>query len=85
MQAAVVGLLRHLLIAATQLSLLEGASKDAQRPSFTLLLLLLLPMVVLPQNHRKTIDPNVCLQPFHGDGDGNFENHCKFAMVTSVC
>ena len=25
----------------------------------------LLPMVVLPQNHRKTIDPNGCPQPFH--------------------
>ena len=24
-----------------------------------------LPMVVLPQNHRKTIDPNGCPQPFH--------------------
>ena len=24
-----------------------------------------LPMVVLPQNHRKTIDPNGCTQPFH--------------------
>ena len=38
MYLVVVGLLRHLLIAATQLSLLEGASKDAQSPSFTLLL-----------------------------------------------
>ena len=25
----------------------------------------LLPMVVLPQNHRKTIDPNGCPKPFH--------------------
>ena len=24
-----------------------------------------LPMVVLPENHRKTIDPNGCPQPFH--------------------
>ena len=24
-----------------------------------------LPMVVLPQNHRKTINPNGCPQPFH--------------------
>ena len=40
MYLVVVGLLRHLLIAATQLSLLEGANKDAQNPSFTPLLLL---------------------------------------------
>ena len=40
--SVVVGLLRHLLIATTQLSELEGASTDAQSPSATLLLLLLL-------------------------------------------
>ena len=28
-----------------------------RKPSF--------PMVALPQNHRKTIDPNGCPQPFH--------------------
>ena len=39
--SVVVGLLRHLLIATTQLSELEGASTDAQSPSATLLLLLL--------------------------------------------
>ena len=38
--SVVVGLLRHLLIATTQLSELEGASTDAQSPSVTLLLLL---------------------------------------------
>ena len=43
--SVVVGLLRHLLIATTQLSELEGASTDAQSPSITLLLLLL-PKVV---------------------------------------
>ena len=37
--SVVVGLLRHLLIATTQLSELEGASTDAQSPSVTLLLL----------------------------------------------
>ena len=41
--SVVVGLLLHLLIATTQLSELEGASTDAQSPSATLLLLLLLP------------------------------------------
>ena len=40
--SVVVGLLRHLLIATTQLSELEGASTDAQSPSATLLLLLLI-------------------------------------------
>ena len=40
--SVVVGLLLHLLIATTQLSELEGASTDAQSPSATLLLLLLL-------------------------------------------
>ena len=38
--SVVVGLLRHLPIATTQLSELEGASTDAQSPSVTLLLLL---------------------------------------------
>ena len=37
---AISFLAMHLLIAATQLSLLEGANKDAQNPSFTPLLLL---------------------------------------------
>ena len=38
--SVVVGLLRHLPIATTQLSELEGARTDAQSPSVTLLLLL---------------------------------------------
>ena len=36
--SVVVGLLRHLPIATTQLSELDGASTDAQSPSVTLLL-----------------------------------------------
>ena len=40
--SVVVGLLRHLLIATTQLSELDGASTDAQSPNVTLLLLHLL-------------------------------------------
>ena len=50
--SVVVGLLRHLLIATTQLSELEGASTDAQSPSATLLLLLLLFQVNVEKVHK---------------------------------
>ena len=49
--SVVVGLLRHLLIATTQLSELEGASTDAQSPSATLLLLLLLLMEIIHEKY----------------------------------
>ena len=35
----------------------------------------LLPMVVRPQNHCKTVDLNGCLKTIPFNGDGAIENH----------